>query len=335
MATLLSDVFVPRVFSSYLNEAVTRQSALVASGAIARSAVLDTYTAGAGRVTDLPNFSEFAYTAPDIATDNTTLGPVNKVTTGVQIGQKDFLSKAWGTSALTNSVSGEDILGHVVNNVVAPYWAQALQDYTLAKLGGVILDNIANDAGDMVSNVANDAVGAPAAAQLFNIDTFIDARQTMGDAANKLSIIIMHSQVYSNLLKAEPTNTSPRSATQPFNTYMGHIVLIDDGMPVVQGTNRRTFTSYLLGQGAILLGEAEPEFGSVEIKRDADQGFNYGSEKLITRKKMILHPQGFASSATVAANAASPTLAAYNTATAWNRVFNRKNVPIVAFRTNG
>lgn len=333
--TSLSNVIVPSVFSAYLTEAVTKQSALVSSGAIARSTMLDGYAEGKGRVTDLPNFSEFAYSDPDIATDTNALGPVNSIATGSQIAQKDFVSKAWGTTALTDSVIGEDVLGHIVNNVAAPYWADAMQRLTLAKLSGVVKDNIANDGGDMVLTVGNDATGAATAAQLFNIDTFIEARQTMGDAANKLSVIVMHSRVYSNLLKLEPTNTIPASATQPFATYMGHAVLIDDGMPVAVGTNRTTYTSYLLGQGALLLGEGTPEFGAVEVQRDGDQGNNYGAEKLITRKKMILHPQGFASSATVAAGSASPTVAAYDTATAWNRVYNRKNVPIVAFRTNG
>ncbi|WBY16624.1 hypothetical protein PF049_00170 [Erythrobacteraceae bacterium WH01K] len=334
--TRLSDIIVPSYFTSYLNEAVTKKSALVSSGAIVRSSMLDQYANGPGAITNVPNFSEFDYTNPDVATDDDTVGDVNAIGTAQQIAQKDFLAKAWGTAAITNSVSGEDILRHAAQNVAAPYWAQTIQTYALAKLSGVIKDNEANDGGDMVLDVS-DADGDNATADnKANIDTIIEARQSLGDAADKLSVIIMPSRVYSNLLKLEPHNCAPASETRLFNTYLGHTVIVDDGMPTVDGgTSGKVFTSYLLGAGALLLGEGTPEFGSVVVEREEDQGNNYGLEKLITRKKMILHPQGFASSATVSANRVSPSLASYDAASAWDRVMNRKNVPIVALRTNG
>jgi hypothetical protein len=236
---------------------------------------------------------------------------------------------------LAATLSGEDILGHIVNNVVAPYWAQALQNYALAKLSGVIKDNIANDGGDMVKNIATDATGAAAASEVANIGTVTEAMASMGDAFGKLELIVMHSRVFFNLLKLEPTNTQKASATVPFNTYLGLPVIIDDSMPAVAGTNRTTYTTYLLGRGALAFGEATLGARSTFVEDAGKSGNGWGLETLTSRKQFILHPVGFTSNATVSANTGSPLRTAYDAASAWDRKVSRKNAAIVAFKTNG
>lgn len=333
--TSLSNIIEPKVFAQYVAEQVTAKSALLSSGAIVTANVLNEKAASGGSSINLPFFGEFAWAAPDIAKDDTTVSAVASVQAKQQIGQTDYISKTWGAAALAASVSGADIMGHIGGNVVAPYLAQTIQQYALSKLSGVLKDNIANDSGDMVKNVATDAVGAAAAAELANVSNVIEAIQTLGDARDKVSLIIMHSRVYSNLLKLEPTNFDRQSATVPFTSYMGMRVIIDDTLPAVAGTNRTTYSTYILGQGALMFGEAAPEMGAVAVKRNDDEGNGFGAEKLIVRKQMILHPAGFASSAAIASNFGSPTLTAYDTAASWDRVVGRKNVPLVCLKTNG
>lgn len=325
----------PVIVGQMISEAVAVKSAIMSSGAVLASDMLKTFAAQAGSTGDLPHFLNYAWSAPDLAKDDATdATPVN-LAGGKQLFQKDFVSKTFGSAALTATISGADIVGQIVNNVLAPYWVQSFQAYTLAKLSGVIKDNIANDGGDMVEDVATDAVGAPAAAELANFNTFVNALDTMGDASEKIKLIIMHSHVYNNLLKLEPTAMLPASQTQPFATYHGMRVIKDDGLVPVAGTNRNTYTTYLLGEGALLFGESEPEMGSINVRQNQDAGNGWGAELVTTRKQFILHVGGMASSATVSANTGSPAITAYDAASAWNRVYNRKNVPIIALKTNG
>jgi hypothetical protein len=333
--TSLSDIIHPNIFSAAVTEAVTAKSALLSSGAIVTSNEMAALAGQAGHTGTLPLFGLQDYSDPDLAKDDGTNAGVNGIKMGPQSYQKDYFSKTFGEAELASTLSGEDILGHIVNNVVAPYWVQAYQRFALAKLSGVIKDNIANDAGDMVRNVATDAVGAAAASELANVGTVTEAMASMGDAFGKLQLIVMHSRVFFNLLKNEPTNTDPASATQPFATYMGLPVIIDDGMPAVVGTNRTTYTTYLLGRGALAFGEANLGARSVAVVTDERAGNGWGLSTVTSRKQLILHPVGFSSAATVSANTGSPAASAYDAASAWDRKVSRKNAAIVAFRTNG
>lgn len=340
--TSLSNIIVPSLFAQYVAEEVSVKSALISSGAVMVSDQLNALCGESGEKAQLPNFNELAYTDPDIAKDTSDAAAINAVSAGKQVAHKDFLSKTWGTTTLTNTQAGVDIVDHIVKNVVAPYWAQGLQKYALTKIGGVIADNLANDNGDMI---VNKAIAASAAASTItdankaNYAAIIAAKQSMGDAMGKLSLIAMHSVVFSNLMLAEPGNFAPVSETKPFVTYNGLAVIIDDSLPAVLGTHATdkatTYTTYLMGAGALLMGESEPQSGAVDVKFDPLAGNGFGAETLTSRKQVILHPRGFESKAAAASNFGSPTLVEYAKAASWDRVFSRKNIPLVALQTNG
>lgn len=330
----LSDIIEPKVFARYVTEAVVAKSALLSSGAVLTSNEMNTYAGQAGRVVDLPNFSDLTWAAPDIAKDDSTAATINNVTTAHQLAVKNYVSRTWGSAALTASVSGEDIVGHIANEVVAPYWVQSVQQYALAMLSGVIKKNIASNGGDMVKDVTNDVAGTPAAATVANVGNILEAIQTMGDARDKADLIIMSSRVYTNLLKQEPTNFTPVSQTQAFQTYLGLRVIVDDSLPAVAGTNQTAYTTYILGRGALLFGEATPEMGGVSVQDNPTLGNGWGAQTLTSRKQFILHPAGHSCSATVSSGFGSPTTTAFDASGAWARVYSRKNVPIIALKTN-
>ena len=122
-------------------------------------------------------------------------------------------------------------------------------------------------------------------------------------------------------------------------TFQGRRVIVDDGLPTRAGTtDGLVYTSYLFGPGAFGKGtsplESEPlqgGFGTegVEIARvplDSDT-------VLINRRRYILHPRGVKfNSAAVAGD--SPTNAALENGANWTRVFENKNVRIVAIDHN-
>jgi hypothetical protein len=169
-----------------------------------------------------------------------------------QVYQTDYVSQSWATSTLTNSVSGEDILGHVVNEHVAPYFVDTFHQYALSKLSGLLKNNASANGSDMIVTKGTDAVAADDPTTYASIQTFADGIQSMGDARAKIALAIMHSAVFTYLLKKDGANTVRASATTPFNTYMGIPVILDDSMPVTTGTNRSTYTVYLLGKGRLL-----------------------------------------------------------------------------------
>lgn len=332
--TALSNVVIPAVFDAYTRQQTTLKSALLNSAVLVGSADFDALASGKSDVVTLPHFNPYAWVESDlISDDNTQKSTPARVGAAAQIAKKDYRARSWSAMELTSAVIGEDVPAYIAS-VAATFWTQDIQQNVLAKLKSVELDNIANDAGDMVVNVATDATGTPTALQTANIGTILDACQTMGDSADKLGVIIFHSQVWTNILKNEGAAIERPSALTPFYTYYGKRVVIDDTGLMVQGTNRKTYTTYILGQGAFAYGEASFGRGTT-IGYDDHSGNGGGEEKLFTRKQFLLHPQGFVCNAAVTAPAKSPSLAQYSAVGAFDRVFERKNVPIAILKTNG
>ena len=122
-------------------------------------------------------------------------------------------------------------------------------------------------------------------------------------------------------------------------TFQGRRVVVDDGLPVRAGaTDGLVYTTYLFGPGAFAKGSARLEekplqggFGTegVELARvplDSDT-------VLINRRRYILHPRGVKfTSASVAGD--TPTNAELEAAANWVRVFENKNVRLVAITHN-
>jgi len=332
-STSLANVVVPEVFDRYTRQQTTVKSALLNSAVLVNSVNFDALAASESTVVTLPHFNPFAWVESDLMNDDSAVkGGTSNVTVAAQVAQKDYRAKAWSAMELTSTVIGEDVPAYIAS-VAATYWTQDIQQNVLAKLKGIEVANIANNGGDMVLNLATDATGNATDAQSVTINTILDACQTMGDSADKLGVIVMHSQVFTNLMKREPGSFQAPSATVPFTTYYGKRVVIDDTGLVVQGTNRKTFTTYILGQGAFAYGEAQYGRGTTVVYDD-HSGNNAGEEKLITRKQLLIHPQGFACAAAITAPAKSPSLAQYSAAGAFTRVFERKNVPIAILKTN-
>jgi len=331
--TILSNIIEPKVFTAYSNQQTALKSALISSGILAQSDLFTARVNEGGATFEVPHFNPFAWSESNVQSDNpSTLSTPNNITTGSQIGQKDFRGKDWGAMDLVSVISGENVM-EAISNIVSTYWVQDYQQLLLAKLKGIELDNAANDSGDMIVNIANDANSAPTAAQSANVSSFLDTFQTMGDAAGSLGVIIMHSQIYTNLMKLEPTSFATQSGTVPFTTYLGKRVIIDDTMPVVAGTYRKTYTTYVLKPGAFAFAEANVD-NATEVWRNPAAGNGSGEERLYSRKQLLLHPIGFKSQAAITSRYKSPTITQYADATAFDRVYDRKNIGIALLKTN-
>ena len=137
----------------------------------------------------------------------------------------------------------------------------------------------------------------------------------------------MHSATWSYLKKQELIETVNPSVDTSFDTYQGKRVIIDDGCPVENGV----YTTFLFGQGAIALGNGNPEgFVATEIDRNKKKGS--GVDYLINRKTYILHPRGISFTGNEVQKQEGPSRIELTNTKNWKPVYEPKQIRIVAFK---
>jgi hypothetical protein len=162
----------------------------------------------------------------------------------------------------------------------------------------------------------------------------------MGNSGEVLGVIAMHSFVYGQARKQQLIDFIRDAENNTmFATYQGYRVVVDDSMTVVGEGAERKFISIIFGNGAIGYGEGDPT-NPLEYEREASRGNGGGVETLWSRKTWLLHPLGYSFTSAVITGNGSETIARSASwqdlanATNWNRVVERKHVPI-AFLVTG
>lgn len=317
-ATKIANVIVPEVFNPYVVEKTAEMANFYMGGIVSTGADLNALAAQGGKTINMPFWKDL--TGDDEILSDSGALTVNAITSGQDVAALLMRGKAWGVNDLAKALSGDrDIMGKI-GDLVADFWARSYQKTLVSSLGGVVLDNIAANSGDMGINVALETtVGAIK----FDGDLFIDGQATFGDALGMLSGIAMHSDTYNHLKKTDNISFEKESmgATE-ITTYRGLRVIVDDKLPKVAGTTSGyKYTTYLFGNGAFALGQ-----GNAPVPTETDRDSLAGEDILITRNHFIMHPRGIKYTGTAAG--ASPTNAELAVATAWSRVYDRKNVRI-------
>ncbi|TAN51577.1 MAG: hypothetical protein EPN21_06315, partial [Methylococcaceae bacterium] len=255
----LSDIIVPEVFTPYVQQQSLEQSALYRSGIIVADPQIAQLAQGAGSTFNMPYWTDLTGSSDVASDDPAVLSVPDKIGSSQDVAVKHFRAKSWSTMDLAGELAGSDP-ARVIADSVARFWARDMQAMLIASLNGVIADNAANDGGDMVVNVATDAVGAPAANEKVSAGLLLTAKQTMGDAAGNLTALCMHSVLHTELQRQNLIAYIPNDqANIGWGTYLGYTVIVDDGCPAVVGANRITYTSYLFGRGAVGYGEGAPK----------------------------------------------------------------------------
>jgi hypothetical protein len=339
MTVRLSDVIVPEVFAPYLTNDTTKKADVFKSGLVRVDAGMSALLAGGGKTFKNPYWGDLSDVAPVIASDDPA-----KVITPQKIGtfKHDFTrqarNQAWTTANLVAELAGSDPMARISSRVTE-YWARAFDRTTIATLTGIIADNVANDAGDMMYDATGIAgtwtiAGNTVNKSAMNAYSILEAKQTMGDRANLLKIIVMHSRVYTNLQAQNLITFVPNSqGIIEFPTYLGYRVVVTDNVPVVDmGGGNLHFVSYLAGEGILGWGESPPA-KPVAVESEELQGNGSGVETLITRRQYALHMYGFHwKGDTVSAD--FPTDAELALAGNWDRAFpERKQIAFAAIKT--
>ena len=342
--TKISDIIVPTVFVPYVIARTAEKSNLIHSGIIVPDPQMDILAQAGGKLINMPFFNDLSG-ADEVLADNAWLTP-GKIGTGQDIAPLLMRGKAWGVNDLSFALSGDDPMGAVAN-LVATYWMRREQQILISTLNGIFATTMATS---HTKDISIPAGNSATDVNLIGATTVIDAATLLGDNADMLTAIAMHSVPYSRLQKlslieweaaSTGTTSTAWSATRveaglddpmasKVPTFLGRRVIVDDGCPAVPGgTNGMVYTSYLFGPGSVARGEGKPHV-PVETDRDSLAGEDY----LIHRRHLILHPRGVKFTSNTVTGS-TPTNTELATGANWLKVYTDKQIKIIALKTNG
>lgn len=341
----LANIIDVTVFQDLPPENNPEKHALFTSGVVVRNALLDQLANAPGKIAELPFWKDLnPADEPNYSNDDPAdIAVPKQLTQGEMIARKAFLNQGWTESDLAAELA---IGGNAMRRIrarVDNYWMSRWQRRLINTAVGVMLQNVANDGGDMVHDISLETLVGQTDANMFGRSAFTAAAFTMGDQFTAIGAIAVHSVVAQRMIDNDDIVYIPDSSgALTIPTYLGKTVIIDDGMPVIAGTTSGfRYVSILFGQGAFAYGEGTPEV-PVEVEREAAQGNGGGVETLWSRKTWLIHPAGHAfTSNTVTGpsgkntNNISPTDANLALAANWDRVFFRKNISLAFLITNG
>ncbi len=333
--TQISDVVVPAAFTEYLVQNSVEKTAFATSGVLVKNAVIeDQLKAGADSFT-VPHWLDLGNDEANLADDSGTPSTPYKIGTGKQIVRKAFLHNSWAAMNLASELAGSNALDRIQGRAVA-YWDRQTQRRLIASLNGVLTDNVANDSGDMIRNVA----GESGDAAKFGAAAVIDAAGTLGDSMRDLVAIAMHSDTYKAALKADLIQTLPDSQGGWIQVFRGLRVIVDDGLPKITVVDSEgppvvshvEYITVLFGPGAVGYGLTEPRVAAgTEIENIPSAGRGGGQQILHSRVNLAVHPLGFQWKESSVAGA-SPSIAELALAANWDRVIERKAIPLAFLR---
>lgn len=310
-------------------------SAFFASGVVTRNAMLDEIARAPGKIAELPFWGdldaddEVNYSSDDPDSNGVT----QKIAQGEQIARKAFVNKGWQAADLASELAMGAEAMEAIRARTGVYFLRQWQRRLIATCNGILADNVANNDSDMVHDVAAEAVADQSEETKFSQDAFIEAAFTLGDHAEDVTAIAVHSTVAKQITKlngAEDVRDSEGNLL--YRAYLGRRIIVDDGLPVIAGTTDGfKYVSVLFGQGAFGYGEGSP-LVPVEVERNGAAGDGGGIETLWERNTWLLHPHGFQQKGTPAGE--SFTLAELANATSWSRVLDRKLVKLAFMVTN-
>src|SRR2546423_2115471 len=333
--TGVADIIIPTEFEKYAIERTAELAAFGQCGIVESAPEFDTIASEAGgREVKMPFWKDLT-AARQLLSDAASL-TVNKINADQDIARIHNDAQVWSVNHLAKVISGDDPMQAIVD-LVAEYWARTDEGLVVSCLKGMF--GAASLAGNLLA-IHSESVAATVAATRLNGATFVDACAKLGDRADRLTAVAMHSATEAALRKLDLIDFIPDSEGKAMlRTFQGRAVVVDDNLPTRAGTTDGTvYSTFLFGQGAFAKGSAMLEsnplqggFGTegVELARSA-----LGSDTLlINRPRYVLHPRGVKFlSASVAGD--SPTNAELENQANWTRVWENKNVRIVAVTHN-
>lgn len=205
---------------------------------------------------------------------------------------------AWTEKDFSYDITGgEDFIENIAQQI-ADYWSEIDQSTIVHILNGIF--NMKDTEGaKFVSahthdvSAVNNSEGKMGYMDGTTLNTAI--QKACGDNKGRFSMAIMHSVVATNLenlkllayLKYTDANGMERDLA--IATLNGRIVLVDDTMPVTDVDGTPTYTTFVLGDGAI---EYTDCGAKVPYEVDRDPKTNGGQDTLYSRQRKCFSPYG-------------------------------------------
>lgn len=333
--TRLADVIYGPAFLPTIIQRTADTSALRQSGIAVDDPNLVPFVDAPGDIVQMPFWNDISGDSNVSSDDPAQNATPNKITMGQDFARKIRRNNGWQSANLVASLLTEDPLD-VIAQLVADYWAREEQKIMLQVLNGMFA------APTMAGNVldVSTETGATAGVNL-DADVSANAHALLGTSGLSLVAVLMHSRIFWNLRSQSAITYGVNPAGQPdlnMPYWDGKRVLVSDDAPrVAAGTDGYKYTSYFFANGAIGYQEATGAGGPkrpVEIESAASAGNGEGVETVWHRRHWVMHPRGVKFTS-AAVSGASPSNAELASASNWQRVYDPKNVRIIAVRTNG
>ena len=318
--TRLANIIVPEIWEPQVIERSAQLSELWRSGIVADVPTMGGFVNSGGNIIQMPFWQDLTGRSELVSATGEALS-VNPIQAAQDAAAVFARGKAWGKNALAGALSGANPAG-AIRELVADWWARDMDTTVLLMLQGVF-------ASPSMAGHILDITAATGDAAKVNGSSFLDAVQLLGDAKGRLSGIIMHSAVETAFAKLpgqiDYVKLSDAEPRVPF--INNKRVIVTDQLPI-EGTGAdREFTTYIFGAGAI--GYANGESSEV-TKADTDEDKLADEQYLINRRHFVLHPRGVRYVGLT--TAAGPTDEELVKGTSWQRVYEPKNVRMVAFK---
>lgn len=327
----------------YGTEADKTLTAIVESGAlVSSSAIANLISTGSDYYT-IPFYNVLSGSGSNYdGSTNIVPGSIQAATqSGVVYGR----SYSWKAADFAADITGNDPMKAIASQV-GKFLSKQTQSELLLILNAVFGNKTKNinekDTDFKSGHIYNTA--APITSTDV-IDATVDA---LGDAADDISLVIMHSHIAASLKKQKVleflTYTDPNGMEKPSKlaTWDGKLVVVDDACPVevLEGSTgegeeaitagEKLYTTYLFAAGSLLTAPA-PVKNPTEVHRDPFT--NGGEEMIIVRKRATIHPNGFTFTKPEDGYTTSPTDAQLSDANNWSVSVDPKSIGIVALKT--
>ena len=333
--TQIADIaFDNDVYASYMQEDDPSKNAFIASGAVVIDPILTARAGGMGEITTIPYWKDLDNTSENVSSDDPGVSATpDKIDTGTMKARNVHINNLWETANLAAEISSTEPMVQIQSRT-SNYWTNRLSARIQGMQTGMFLENEAGS-GDMIHDISIETTVGVNDTNRFSFDAFVDTYSTMGENANKLSLIAVHPEVMKKMRKEnniEFIQDSDTGLMIPF--YNGLRVVEDKKQPVIAGTTSGfRYVSTIYAAGAFGFGQALSK-RPVAVEFDEKAGNGAGIETLAERKQWLLHPGGYNwNEASVAG--LSPTVAECALPANWTRKFLRENVAMAWLVTNG
>lgn len=336
--TQVVDGFNPRLYAKFLLQETTKLSPMYRSGMIVEDPRISAKISGdGGEIMDIPSWNDPADAGePNIGSDDPGQHATHeKITSVFETAVTHPLNKSWSVMDLAAEIFGDNPM-RLLAAGRARYWAIQLQRKMIATCQGVTAANVAGNA-DMVESVAqNVAAAAVTDAMRASQMTALNTMQTMGDHAEMITAIAMHSAIKRRYDALGLIETVQRDDNLPAQKLLfgKEIIVTDQLAPITLPNGALQFDTYFFGPGVFREGTRLPEVPAA-FDRSETAGNGSGEEFFVNRMTKVLHFTGHQFTRAVMTGGRGPNNSDLAQAANYTRVFERKRIPFAVMRTNG